>query len=340
MALLNSRGQGVRDHPPVTFFLDPNSQLTSQQPPPYALNEAQIGGLPTVTDDVPPLIAFLIMFSASALVSIWLLEHHRRHHGHLSTIAIILFLFAGERVLTCILRLVWAYRLVHVQIALAAQVFVQAGVLLLYLMNLLLVKRIWVEQVPGVKLQDRLKMFLGLLSMCTVSTLIMVITSIIISVYTLDQGIITRCLDIQRAGETYFVLFATVPIPLLLIIQCLSRDRSLRTVDFDPPRIQSYKRRKIAFVCLSTLLCLTNAGFKAGVVWMPVRPLFDPAWYHSRACLYAFVFGTELCVLLMCFVARADLMFELEREKEPGMLILPEPRSCSTVLNESKPSCG
>lgn len=340
MTLLNPRGQGVRGCPPITLFLDHNTQLTMKQPPPYVLNEAQTGGLPTVAEDVPPLIAFLVMFSASALASIWLIEYHRRHHRHLCTIAIILFLFAGERVLTCMLRLVWAYRLVHVPIALAAQVFVQAGVLLLYLMNLLLVKRIWVEQVPGIRLQHRLRVFLALLSTFTVSTLIMVITSIIVSVYTLDQPIITRCLDIQRAGETYFVLFATIPIPLLLIIQCLSRDRSLQTLDFNTPTIQSHKRRKVAFVCSSTLLCLTNAGFKAGVVWMPVRPLFDPAWYHSRACLYAFVFGTELCVLLLCFVARVDLMFESEGEKDPGMLILPDPRSSSIGLDESKPSCG
>lgn len=255
------------------------------------------------------------------------------------TIAIILFLFAGERVLTCMLRLVWAYRLVHVPIAVAAQVFVQAGVLLLYLMNLLLIKRIWVKQVPGVRLQHRLKVFLGLLSMCTVSTLIMVITSSIISVYTLDQRIVTLCLNIQRASETYFVLFATDPIPLLFTLRYLSRDQALQTVDFNTPTIQSYKRRKVAFVCLSTLLCLTNAGFKAGVVWMPVRPPFDPAWYHLRACLYAFVFGTELCVLLLCFVARVDLMFESEGEKDSGMLILPDPRSSSIGLNESKPSC-
>lgn len=338
MALLSSRGQGVCGSGPIMFL--PYLQLTNQQPPPYALNEAQIGGLPTVVDDVPPLIAFLIMFSLSALASIWLIEHHRWHHRKLCTIAVILFLFSGERVLTCMLRLVWTYRLIHVTIALAAQVFVQAGILLLYLMNLLLVKRIWVEQVPGIKPQYRLKVFLGLLSMCTVSTLIMVIASIIISVYTLDQGIITRCLYIQRAGETYFVLFATIPIPLLLTIQCLSRDRSLQTVDFNTPTIQSYTRRKVVFVYLSTLLCLTNAGFKAGVVWMPVRPLFDPAWYHSRACLYAFVFGTELCVLLLCFVARVDLVFESKGQKEPGKLILPESRLSSFGHNETKPFCG
>lgn len=313
-------------------------KLTMHQSPPYILNEAQIGGLPTVADDVPPLSAFLIMFSASALASIWLIEHHRRHHQHICTIAIILFLFSGERVLTCMLRLVWTYRLVHVSIAVAAQVFVQAGVLLLYLMNLLLVKRIWVERVPGVKLQHRLKIFLGLLSMCTVATLIMVIISIIISVYTLDQRTITSCRDIQRAGETYFVLFAMIPFPLLLISHCLSRDRSLQTMGFNPPMAQTYTRRKMAVICLSTVLCLVNAGYKAGVVWMPIRSLLDPAWYHSRACLYAFVFGTELCILLLCFVARVDLMFESERWKEPDMLMLPDPTSSRVGLNGSRAS--
>lgn len=279
------------------------------------------------------------MFSASALASIWLIEHHRRHHQHLCAIAVILFLFSGERVLTCMLRLVWTHRLAHVRIAVAAQVFVQAGVLLLYLMNLLLVKKIWIERVPGVKLQYRLKVFLGLLSFCTVSILIMLIISIIVSVYTLNQRIITRCRDIQRAGETYFVLFAIVPIFLLFIIHCLSRNRSLQTGGFSPPMAQNQARRKVAFVCLSTLFCLVNAGFKAGVVWMPVRPLLDPAWYHSQACLYAFVFGTELCVLLLCFVARVDLMFESERGKEPDMLMLPDPTSSSTRLNGSRTSC-
>lgn len=205
------------------------------------------------------------------------------------------------------LRILWIYRLTSVRIAVAAQVFVQAGVLLLYLLNLLLVKRIWRDRRAGGgggggRATCFLRVFLGVLSGCTVASLVMVVVSIVVSVYTLDEAVIHQCRDIQRAGATYFLIVAAMPILLLarMMIDSPFWGRGLpHKAGFGEGGMSGHRWPAAAVVVGSTLLCLVNAGFKAGVVWAPARPLLEPAWYNSPACLYAFVFTSESCVVLL-----------------------------------------
>lgn len=212
------------------------------------------------------------------------------------------------------LRILWAYRLTSVRIAVAAQIFLQAGVLLLYLLNLLLVKRIWSERLGA---EARLQKFLGLLSGFTVASLVMVVVSIIVSVYTLDERVIHQCREIQRAGATYYVIVAVMPIPLLAIAASPS-SRKMRLPKLGSSEGGMSGRSIEIPVLVSTLLCVINAGFKDGVVLAPARPLLDPAWYHSPACMYIFVFTTELCVLLMFYFVRVDLLFQFAGRIESG----------------------
>lgn len=285
---------------------------TDDAQPPYPLNNAQIGGIPSVTVDIPPLAVFLSLHATAAAISMLLAESHRRK-GHGRTIPIITFLFSGERVLACAMRMAWASRPGNVRVAVASQVLLQAGVLLLLLLNLILAERVLLGQRPGRSAGRCLRALLGAMSALTVSALIMVVVSIIVSVYSLDQRTIEQCRDVQRAAASYLVVLAVAPVALLLVAALLSNEPIPRATKV---------RSKVAIVLSSCLLCTLNAGFKAGVVWARPKSLFDPAWYHSRACLYTFVLGTEVVVLVLVLATRADLKFipaaslrnEFERE--------------------------
>lgn len=229
-----------------------------------------------------------------------LAESHRRK-GHGRTIPIITFLFSGERVLACAVRMAWASRPGNVRVAVASQVLLQAGVLLLLLLNLILAQRVLLGQRPGPRTRRWLRVLLGAMSALTVSALIMVVVSIIVSVYSLDQRTIERCRDVQRAAASYLLVLAMAPAVLLLGAALLSNKPM--------PRVTKARRSEVAIVLSSCLLCTLNAGFKAGVVWARPKSLFDPAWYHSRACLYTLVLGTELVALVMLLATRADLKF-------------------------------
>lgn len=285
---------------------------TDEVQPPYPLNNAQIGGIPSVPVDVPPLAVFMSLHATAAVISILLAESHRRK-GHDRTIPIITFLFSGERVLACAVRMAWASRLGNVRIAIASQVLLQAGVLLLLLLNLILAERVLLGRRPGPRARRCLRVLLGGMSALTVSALIMVVVSIIVSVYSLDQRTIERCRDVQRAAASYLVALAVAPAVLLLAATLLSTEPI--------SRVTKVRRSEVAIVLSSCLLCTLNAGFKAGVVWARPKSLFDPAWYHSRACLYTFVLGTEAVALVLLLATRADLRFisaaSLRDEFEP-----------------------
>lgn len=289
------------------YFLNWN-WLRPEQPP-YLLNIAQIGGLPTVSEDIPPVAVFLGLYTFSTIISILLFEHQRRRRLS-CTIPIVLFLFSGERVLTCILRIVWAFNLTSVRIAVATQIFLQAGVLLLFLLNLILAKEVWLGRQPGARTRRALTTTLITFSTLTISALIMVIASIIVSVYTLDHKVITNCRDVQRAGATYFLVLAATPLIMLALAFSTSPTR--------PAEAQVKLRDDSSLTVItvvSSVLCVLNAGFKTGVVWAAPRPLFDPAWYHSRACLYTFVFTTEICVLVLLYSTRVDLRFQRAKDR-------------------------
>lgn len=286
---------------------------TDEVQPPYPLNTAQIGGIPSVAVDIPPLAVFLSLHSTAAVISMFLAESHRRK-GYGRTVPIITFLFSGERVLACAVRMAWAFRPGNVRVAVASQVLLQAGVLLLLLLNLILAERVLLGQRPGPRARWCLRVLLGAMSALTVSALIMVVVSIIVSVYSLDQRTIEQCRDVQRAAATYLVVLAVAPAALLLVATLLSTEPI--------SRVTKVRRSEVAIVLSSCLLCTLNAGFKAGVVWARPKSLFDPAWYHSRACLYTFVLGTEVVALVLVLATRADLKFipaaslrnEFERE--------------------------
>lgn len=195
----------------------------------------------------------------------------------------------------------WASRPGNVRIAVASQVLLQAGVLLLLLLNLILAERVLLARRPGPRARRCLRVLLRTMSALTVSALIMVVVSIIVSVYSLDQGTIQRCRAVQRTAASYLLVLAVAPAALLLGAALLSTEPI--------PRVTKVRRSEIAVVLSSCLFCTLNAGFKAGVVWARPKSLFDPAWYHSRACLYTFVLGTEVVALVLLLATRADLRF-------------------------------
>lgn len=200
------------------------------------------------------------------------------------------------------MRIAWAFRPTNVRVAVASQVLLQAGVLLLLLLNLILAERLWLDRRPGRRTRRGLKVFLGAVSAMTVSALIMVVVSIVVSVYTLDQRTIEKCREVQRTAACYLVVLAVAPVALLLLAALFPA--------VPMPRGTRLNRSKLAIVLLSCLLYTINTGFKAGVLWARPKSLFDPAWYHSRACLYTFVLGTELLALVLLSAVRADIRFE------------------------------
>ncbi|KAL8828511.1 MAG: hypothetical protein Q9191_002550 [Dirinaria sp. TL-2023a] len=276
----------------------------AQQPPgpPYPPHTASLGGVPNVHTDVPITAVFLVLFILGAVAHMTIFQINQSR-GHKFIMSGMLFGFCMARTVTSIMRIVWACRPTNVRIAIAAQVFVAAGVVLLFVINLIFAQRIIRAAHPHSGWHPAMSWFFKALYILIVVSLIMLITSVVQSFYTLNSNTRRIDRDIQLYGQTYYSVISFLPIPLVII--GLIIPRKTRVEKFGSGRFRS----KIHILLWATALLCLGAAFRCGTNYKAPRPRDDPAWYHSKACFYIFNFTVEIIVIFLYVVVRVDKRF-------------------------------
>ncbi|KAI1367262.1 hypothetical protein F5Y08DRAFT_326872 [Xylaria arbuscula] len=302
--------------------------------PPYASRNAGVGGLPEVIPDIPISAVFLVLYLTSAVTNMTILQINlRRQHKFIISGA--LFGFSMSRIITFILRIVWALHQHNVRLAITANIFVNAGVLVVYVVNLIFAQRILRSRQPTLGwhpiISTILKVFYGGVGV----SLILVIYSVVQGAYTLDPNLLRITRDIQLAATTYLLVFTTLPIWL----QVAAHFVLPKSADAEKFGYGSH-RAKVAINVLSTCICITIAGFKAGTAWQTPRPVTNPAWYHSKPTFYVFSFVLELLVLAILVLSRIDKRFHIPNgSKGPGDYSRrPSPNDSATTTMEKSES--
>jgi hypothetical protein len=90
-----------------------------------------------------------------------------------------------------------------------------------------------------------------------------------------------------------------MPIPMLVRVEC-SQWGCIKAT-----------RRLCGIVGGASIICLAMTIFRAYVIWQSPLPLFSPAWYHSKACLYGFELGPELIVTAILFMIPTEFRSKL-----------------------------
>ena len=176
----------------------------------------------------------------------------------------------------------------NIQVAIAAQIFVAAGVVILFLVNLIFAQRIIRAAHPNSGWHPAFSWFFKILYAIIIISLIMLITSVIQSFYTLNKNTKRIDRDIQLYGQTYYSFVSFLPIPL--VIGGLVIPRKTRVEKFGSGRFRS----KIAILMLASVLLCLGATFRCGTNYRTPRPLDNSAWYQSKACFYIFNFLVEI----------------------------------------------
>ncbi|KAI1187566.1 hypothetical protein F5B17DRAFT_399219 [Nemania serpens] len=282
-------------------------QQPPQQPsgPPYASRNAGIGGIPEVIPDVPISAVFLVIYLGFAITNMTILQLNLRKN-HKFIISGALFGFSMSRIVTFILRIVWATHQHNVRVAIAATVFVNAGVLIIYVVNLIFAQRILRAKQPSVGWHPSIGLVLKAFYVGIGAALILVIYSVVQGSYTLDPYKLRAVRDIQLTAITYLLVFTTLPVWLLLTAHILlpkSADEELFG--------HGSMRTKVIINAVATCVCITISGFKAGTTWEPPRPVSDPTWYHSKPAFYVFSFVLEIFVLSLLTFTRVDKRFHV-----------------------------
>ncbi|KAI1413872.1 hypothetical protein F5Y13DRAFT_160250 [Hypoxylon sp. FL1857] len=292
------------------------SQTQQQQQhrpgPPYAPTTASVGGVPSVIPDVPISAVFVALYVAFAAANMLIFQiNSRRGHKFIPSIA--LFGFCMARVLTLVLRIVWATRRTNVSLAIAANIFVNAGILIVYIINLIFAQRILRAKQPTLGWRRSLRIIFTVLYVGIACALIMVITALVLSVYSLNSYTLRACRDVQLTSGTYLLVFTTLPVFVIAAAYLLPR--SPAEEKFGEGRM----RTKAIIVLVAACLCIMNAGFRVGTAWSPPRPVSNPAWYHGKAPFYVFNFTLEIIILCILTPTRVDKRFHVpDGSNQPG----------------------
>lgn len=208
------------------------------------------------------------------------------------------------RVITCVLRIAWSTRPHNIRLGIAAQVFVYAGIVLLYAINLIFAQRCMRAQHPHIGWSVPFKAFFVFLLFAIVVTLIMLLTVVVQSFFTLSTYTHQIDRDIQLYGGTFYAIIAFMP--LLLIIIGLLIPRHSYIEKFGVGRF----RTKEEILALASALLTLGAAFRAGTNFLnPVPTRALTPWYFSKAAFYCFDFTIEVLVVVLYAVGRVDRRF-------------------------------
>lgn len=279
---------------------------------PYPPTTSLLGGIPTVSLDIPITAVFLFLYILGAIAHMYRFRTNIAR-GHNFLISGFTFGFCMARIVTCIVRIVWATRPRNVSIGIAAVIFVQAGVVLLFAINLTLAQRIYRGWHPNSGWHPLGQWMIYAAYVWIVTSLTILIIATTQSFYTKNLNTKRIDRDLQLYGQTVWAVVSFIPIPV--VIAAYLWPRKTNTEKFGTGRL----RHKSAILLIGAALLCLGASFRAGTSYKMPRPNTSPAWYQSRACFYVFIFTVEIIVVALYAVGRIDQRFYVpDGSKGPG----------------------
>lgn len=239
---------------------------------------------------------------AAAATNMTIFQINRRR-AHKFVFSALLFGFCMARITTLALRIAWASYPSSVNVAIAAGIFVQAGVVLLLLVNLVFAQRLLRSYHPRLGWSRAAGLAFRLLYLCVPALLVMAVAATADSFFTLAPPARRAGRDVQLLAGTSLAALALLPFPVAALAARLAR----RPEAFGRGR----RRARLGLLLSTSALLSLGAGFRAGVGFAAPRPAADPAWYHGRPCFYCFNFATELLVVYAYTVSRFDRRFHV-----------------------------
>ena len=273
---------------------------------------AQNGGTPTKAIDVPITVVLMAIYITGAVGHMTILQLNRRR-GHKFLMSGAMFGFCMSRIVTCALRIGVTVNPKNISLYIASQIFLNAGVLLAYVVSLLLSQRLLRALQPRLGWNKMLRISFKVIYVLLAVSLALTIIFVNVLFYTLDLTLRNDALWIQRASILYILCFNLVSLAMYLTAVLLPKSVEAERFGQGSPASQ---KLIIGFVLF---LCILEAGFRTGIAFEAPRPVDHPAWYQSRPAFYILFFGVEIVIIYTLLISRFDRRFWIPNgSKQPG----------------------
>jgi hypothetical protein len=243
------------------------------------------------------------LFVVGAVANMTIFQRNRRRR-YKFLFSFLIFAFCMARVVALSLRCAWAAHQRNVRLAIASQVLTSAGVLILFVTNLVFAQRVVRAWHPFFGWSKPVTAVFGGLFVSAFAVLVMVVTVTVHSFFVTDEKV--RALDhrVQLFCTTYLAVFAILPVVLVALAVVVPRRTRIDKFG------EGHFRTKFALLAFTATLLSVGAIFRA-VVNFYSRPVAHPAWFHGKAPYYCFNFAIELIVVYVYALSRIDKRFHI-----------------------------
>lgn len=215
--------------------------------------------------------------------------------------------------MACIMRIVWATRPTNADVSLVAAIFLNAGILLAYIINIFFAWRLVRSAAPKFGWNPIIRILNKILLWLILFMIVPLIVIIVLRVKNPTlAGVQTASTVLSRLANTYFLVVNVAAAALLIFAVTQS------SFDNDHFGDGSWVA-KCSILAVSIVLAMTEAGFRCGTAWAPAPLASDPAWWDSKAAFYCFNFLLDVLILTVLLRGRVDKRFHIPNKANgPG----------------------
>ncbi|KAH8719488.1 hypothetical protein GQ44DRAFT_658883 [Phaeosphaeriaceae sp. PMI808] len=280
---------------------------------PYLPTTWALGGKNEKSVDLPITAVFLVLYIIGAAWHMTIFQLNNKR-GHKFLFSAVTFGFCMSRIATCTLRIASLCLPTNINLGIAASIFVAAGVLILFIINLLWAQRILRAYHPTIGWHRAISITFKTIYIIVGLTLVTVITATVQNFFTLRPDIKHIDRALQLYGATFLAVVSSLPILVVLSVFAIPRCNLLEK--FGAGRM----RYKIAVLLTGSLLLSSGAWYRCGTAWQTPVPRTQPLpGYMSKACFYIFNFGVEVLTVYLYAIMRVDIRFHIPNgAKGPG----------------------
>ncbi|KZO90301.1 hypothetical protein CALVIDRAFT_542783 [Calocera viscosa TUFC12733] len=278
---------------------------------------ATLGGLPTKTVDVPICAIFLACYLALAVTNMAIFLYNLRRLKRRFRPSVFMFGFCMARLVTWSVRIAWACDPTNTTLAIVSNVFIAAGVILLWIVNRIFATRLLGEYHPRIYTKQPYSfIILRLPYVLVLCCLPMLITAVVQEFSNPGPRILAIDSIILKVALAIFLGFAASPFFVLICTYLVPQER-------DKDEIRAMQQRfgtgttltKVTVITVATALLITELSIRVATI-LQVYPMTAAPWYYSKATFYVVVPVFELIVLVMFVVVRVDKLFYLYGKNE------------------------
>lgn len=214
------------------------------------------------------------------------------------------------RIIATSLRIAWACHPTNISLAMSAQIFVYAGVPILFITNLFFIERIVRAQHPRFGWSKPFSIWLPAFVALQIVTIFALISAVVVQFYKSDPLSQRWTRGVQLYGATLFGVAAVLPLPMVLVSIVAKTHPDLRDKPTDNFGEKGPIGVKIALLVVTAIPLSLGACYRAITSYLDPTPTSQPSpWYFSKTCFYTFNFTIEIVVVLFWLAIRIDRFF-------------------------------